>query len=124
MVDNCQPSCYFEMTKRKQYPNTLCPKYDLAVIRAKIAAGQVKVNPDVRLDALRDFGWGLAEILAVFEKLRPGHFDKTDILRGNFLVMIDVYKAHLNGEDVYIHFYINDDDYLVINSFHKLEKGG
>ena len=60
-------------------------------------------------------------IINVYRKLQPKHFYKTDSLKVKPGLFIDVYKAHLFGEDVYTHFYIDDTMHeLVINSFHKL----
>lgn len=71
-----------------------------------------------------DFGWGESDIKAAFLKLngsqRPdGHFHKSEIDNSIPGIMLDFYKdPNLNGEDVYIHFYIRDG-ILVINSFHQ-----
>ncbi len=93
--------------------------YELSEVKAKIAAGNVLVRPDVVRDALVDFGWGIDDILDVYRKLRPGHFLIADNSRTKFFIVIDSYKARINGEEIYTHFYIDDDGRLVINSFHR-----
>lgn len=110
--------------KKNDKNNTAIPpqsSYDLAKVRSKIAGRQVLIKSDVLKDAWRDFGWGYSEILASYIKLKPKHFYKTE--KSIYLpdVLLDFYKARINGEDIYTHFYIDKtENRLVINSFHKL----
>ena len=98
------------------------PSYPLEDVRGKIAQGKYRINPDVQIDAHRDFGWGTADIEDAFQKLQPKHFYKTDPSEKIPGVMLDVYQApRLKKEDVYTHFYIREDGCLVINSLHKLD---
>lgn len=71
---------------------------------------------------MRCFGWGMDNILDAFLKLKPQHFYKTDVSRINPENVIDYYKARgLKGENIYTHFYIDDEaEFLIINSFKKI----
>jgi hypothetical protein len=71
--------------------------------------------------AFQDFEWGKEGIFNVYRKLQPRHFLKkanSKIKRPT--VVIDYYKANIDGEDIYTHFYIDDTiGKLVINSFKR-----
>lgn len=92
--------------------------YNLADVRRKIFEGLVKINRDAATDAFQIFGWKEKDIIAVYRKLKPVHFYKTDESRFKPGIMIDIYKADINGEHIYTHFYVNQDGLLIINSFH------
>ena len=92
--------------------------YDLSEIKQKIDDGSYLIRENAKQSAYQDFGWEAPDIKKFYKKLKLRHFCKTDILECKPGVVIDVYKAHLYGEDVYTHFYIADD-LLVINSFHR-----
>jgi hypothetical protein len=98
--------------------------YDLDEIRSLIRQGRVRINGDVLEDARTDFGWESDDILAAISKLRSSDFVKKDVLKSNSFVVLDAYRAEVNGERIYTHFYIKDgcpekstQDELVINSF-------
>jgi hypothetical protein len=93
--------------------------YDLSVIKDKIAKSQVTINTNARDSAYNDFNWDTADILDVYNKLKPRHFFNSNQSYLKLLVWVDAYKIHVNEEDVYTHFYVNDEGFLVINSFHK-----
>ena len=61
-------------------------------------------------------------MLDALRRLRPGHFHKSDNSDVKPAVVLDFYKARgLKGEDVYTHFYIDDEKrVLVINSFKRI----
>jgi hypothetical protein len=100
------------------------PSYKLADVKNKIAANRVLINLNARQSAFNDFGWHWEDIIDVYSKLRPQHFYKTEQSLFKFPLWIDVYKAHLRGEDIYTHFYIDDEnETLIINSFHRDQKG-
>lgn len=76
-----------------------------------------------RMTALVDFGWEVEDILDAIEKLRNRHFYKSDIGIRDANKTIDFYKARkLKSEDVYIHFHVENDDTLVVESFKALEE--
>ena len=87
-----------------------------------IAQGKVLINSNALDDARRDFGWETADILDALGRLQPKHFYKSDTSRTKPAIVLDVYKApSLKGEDVYTHFYIDDEDIvLVVNSFKNI----
>ena len=96
--------------------------YALSEVRELIDQGKVLLRPNALDDAQRDFGWGTRDILDALRKLRPGHFYKSDTSAKKHAVMLDFYKAQgLKGEDVYTHFYIDDEnEVLVVNSFKRV----
>ncbi len=60
-------------------------------------------------------------------RLRPKHFYKSDESKKKPGTLLDIYKAcGLKGEDVYMHFYIDDvKGVLVVNSFKRtVDRGG
>jgi len=91
---------------RRQAASKPQSAYPLSEIKQLIGQGKVWLKPNVLKDAQSDFGWGKSDIVDALSKLKPGHF----------------YKAYgLKGEDVYIHFYIDDEDgVLVVNSFKRV----
>ena len=83
--------------------------------------GAVVIRDDAKLDARRDFGWRDPDIMDALKKLQPRDFYKSDTSVVKPLTVLDFYKARVNGENVYVHFYIDDGlKKLVINSFHKV----
>ena len=95
------------------------PHYSLANVVHKINNGQVLIRPNAIRDAFQLFGWTFSDIKAAYRKLQPRHFHKTDVSKVKPGVYLDFYKATINGEDIYTHFYIDDQSKLVINSFHR-----
>ena len=94
--------------------------YQLSEVIQKINSGQVIINRNAQEDAYRLFGWGLPDIKDAYRKLQPKHFHKTDVSIYKAGLALDFYKATINGEKIYTHFYINDkSQFLVINSFHE-----
>ncbi|HKP97196.1 MAG TPA: type II toxin-antitoxin system MqsR family toxin [Fibrobacteria bacterium] len=98
--------------------------YKLKDAKRLLRENSYRINTDVSIDALNDFGWTEADIKSAFLKLngapRPvGHFYKTAPSEKIPGVMLDFYKAsNLNGEDVYCHFYMKNGR-LIINSFKR-----
>lgn len=96
-------------------------QYNLSEVIQKINGGQFLVRPDVIRDAFQLFGWGISDIKIVYKKLKPKHFQKSDNLRSKPGYVIDVYKIHIFGENIYTHFYIDSTtNRLIINSFHGI----
>jgi len=92
--------------------------YRLEEVIQKINNGQVIIRSNAEDDAYQQFGWGLSDITNAYRKLRPKHFHNTGVSEYIPGVVIDAYKATINGEKIYTHFYINDETkYLIINSF-------
>lgn len=101
--------------------STKHPRYPLATIRQLIKQDDVLIGHRALEDARNCFGWGVSDILGAISRLQPEHFWKSERSRKNPDYVIDVYRAeNLNGEDVYTHFYIDEDvNRLIIDSFHK-----
>jgi len=94
--------------------------YQLSEVIKKINNGQVLIKPNATIDAYQQFGWGISDIKDAYRRLQPKQFHKTDVSKYIPRVAIDFYKATINGEKIYTHFYINDKSgLLVINSFHE-----
>ena len=96
--------------------------YPLSEVRDLIDQEKVDIRSNALEDAQRDFGWGTSDILHALKRLQPSHFHKSDESDKKYRTVMDFYKAHgLKGEDVYTHFYIDDDrKVLVVSSFKKI----
>jgi Motility quorum-sensing regulator, toxin of MqsA len=117
---------FLRMTKAKKRKFPPRPKgfYPLTEVKDKIRNGCVLINQNALTNASKDFGWGVDEILETFDYLKDHHFYKKEPSKLSALLIIDYYKVRVKGEDVYIHFYItNDNKTLIINSFKKDTKG-
>jgi len=107
---------------RRQAASKPQSAYPLSEIKQLIGQGKVWLKPNVLKDAQSDFGWGKSDIVDALSKLKPGHFYKSDTSLMKPGVQLDFYKARgLKGEDVYTHFYIDDEaGILIVNSFKRL----
>jgi Motility quorum-sensing regulator, toxin of MqsA len=96
--------------------------YQLSEVRRQVRQARVMIRPNALMSAAADFEWGEKEILEALEALRPEHFHKTEDHTTFPGVKMDYYKADdLEGEPVYLHFYIDDEaGVLVLSSFKKL----
>lgn len=107
------------MSKRTRRKRPFCGRYPLGEVVKRINSGQIIINPDVSRDAFQLFGWTTYHIKDAYRKLQPKHFHGTSaskLIPGAYL---DSYKATINGERIYTHFYINREGKLVINSLHR-----
>jgi len=93
--------------------------YSLTNVVQKINSGHVIIRSNAIRDAYQLFGWGVSDIKGAYKKLKPRHFQKTDESKVKSGVYLDFYKATINGEKIYTHFYINEQSTLVINSFKR-----
>ncbi|MFC1943072.1 type II toxin-antitoxin system MqsR family toxin [Chloroflexota bacterium] len=94
--------------------------YKLSEVAQRINSGQWLIRSNAIRDAYQEFGWGISDIINAYKMLKPTHFYKTDGSKAKPGSVIDIYKARLNGEDVYTHFYIDDSfGKLIINSFKR-----
>ena len=103
-------------TKRRPTPNSY---YLLTEVVQKINEGQVRINSNAARDAFQLFGWGLSDITDAYRNLQPKHFCKTDVSKAKPGLYLDFYKATINDERIYTHFYISNKSVLVINSFKR-----
>ena len=95
------------------------PFYSLTEVKQLLKEGNVAIRENARNTAFVDFGWTANDIIAAIQKLKVSHFYKSepsDLIEN---CMIDYYKAELNEESVYMHFYVRENR-LVINSFKRL----
>jgi len=93
--------------------------YSLSQVVQRINAGHVLIRSNAARDAFQLFGWGSSDIFDAYRRLQPKHFYKTDISKAKPGVYLDFYKATINGERVYTHFYVNSEAFVVINSFKR-----
>jgi len=110
------------MTQKHGQQKTLTrskPFYSLAEVKQLVKEGRVAIRGNTRNTALVDFGWTANDIIVAIQKLKVIHFYKSEPSNLIENCMIDYYKAELNEESVYIHFYVRENR-LVINSFKKL----
>lgn len=85
----------------------------------KITEGKVFIEPDAIAGARR-FGWGRSKIFTALKKIPTKDCYKTEPRFNNPAVWVDYYRSYgLLGENVYVHFYIEDDT-LVIDSFKEI----
>jgi hypothetical protein len=107
------------MAKKKKSSRN--PNYPLKMVRELVDKELVMIRPNASETALSDFGWDGDDILAAIKKLQPKDFYKQEPSRWKSDTIIDYYRAsNLKGEEVYAHFYIDDDTgFLIINSFKK-----
>ncbi|MCK4548381.1 MAG: type II toxin-antitoxin system MqsR family toxin [Candidatus Eisenbacteria sp.] len=105
--------------RKKQKRPRPTPHVCLNEVRRLVQNGQVLIRPNALWDAEEAFGWDEADIFDALGRLKPKHFYKSaesDCVPGT---MLDFYKARsLKGENVYIHFYVDEETRkLVVNSF-------
>ena len=92
--------------------------YNLRIVKNLVAQGRVQINQNALEHAYNDFGWGEKQILDVFKRLQQKHFSTSKPSEKISFCWLDYYKGNFDGEEVFTHFYINDENILVINSFH------
>lgn len=97
------------------------PYYGLKKVKLLVSNNRCKINQKARSSASKCFGWKQSDILKALLKLQPKHFYKSDFKYDNPSIHVDYYKARgLMGENVYIHFRI-EDDFLIICSFKEVQ---
>lgn len=112
----------FQRPGKKQTRAKPDPFYSLPEVKKLVHAGAVLIRSNA-LDGARDaFGWNSADILDAVRRLQVKHFYKSAVSKINPERVLDFYKARgLKGENVYIHFYIDEDTgTLIINSFKEI----
>ena len=106
------------MAKRRKQRTAPKTYYPLTEVLQKINDGEFLIRKNAEDSALSDFGWNRPRIIEGIKLLKGKHFCMSITGNKNAWWVYDVYKARLFGENVYIHFYIDDrDGILIINSF-------
>lgn len=87
--------------------------------------GKVELDDENAIATARhDFGWRVAQIREAILKLQRKHFYKTEnhrFKRPELNIKVDYYKARdLMGEDVYIHLHVDENGWLIIDSFKRI----
>lgn len=98
------------------------PFYSLGRVKKLVKTGKVLIRGNA-LDGARDsFGWEVSDVLDALKNLQHKHFYKREDSHFTPKIPFDFYKAHsLKGENVYTHFYIdNEREILIVNSFKKI----
>ena len=105
--------------KTKRFPEKPKSCYPLRQVGEKLSTNMVRIRGNALSSALKDFGWESADIIDALKKLTPDHYDKTDPSEKKPGIMLDFYRAaNIKGENIYTHFYIDDQTgFLIINSF-------
>ena len=93
------------------------PYYPLTEVCQKIDSGKFLINDNAKQTAEQDFSWKHDDVKRAYKLLKRKHFIKTEYSEARPGFVIDCYRGHIRGEDVYTHFYIDDNGKLVINSF-------
>lgn len=107
--------------KNQQGPSGRRPFYPLEEVKEKIQSGQYRVNTNALRSARDDFNFSLSDIKDTMLNLKENQFFKNGESQMRTEVN-DIYKTSYDGERIYLHFYIRDEDpeNLVINSFKEL----
>lgn len=93
--------------------------YPLNEVRELIEAGKYHITALALRSALREFGWKAKDIIDCIMELEDRHFYKNGQCTWETKIVYDIYKRRgFRGENIYTHFYIDDDkETLVIDSF-------
>jgi len=99
------------------------PQYPLDEVKRLIRDGKIILIERARIRAWKSLGWRRQDISNAILKLQPKDFCKREQERKPPWGVLDIYKPKrkINGELIYLHYSINDDDYLVIDSCHEQE---
>ncbi len=95
----------------------LTPHCKLTVVKALMAAGQVRTTHSARLGAAA-LGLELSDMLAVVVALTPADFYKSMTTHADHKVWQDVYRPSTPAGDVYLKLTVIDD--VLIVSFKEL----
>jgi hypothetical protein len=108
--------------KRRRKPIGPKSYYRLDEVKQLVRTGNYIIRSNVFLTAYADFGWGRADIEDAILRLQRKNFYKAEQSKVSRRTVLDYYKAYgLKNEDVYLHFYIDDDKgELVINSLKRI----
>jgi len=100
------------------------PHYPLDEVKQLISDGRFKIPHVTQLKTRRELGWTVREVTEAILMLTPQDFHKRDQEGKPPWGVLDFYKPKrkIKGELVYIHFSINDEDFLIIDSCHKQER--
>ncbi len=112
MVDNCQPTVIFMARTR--------PYYSKRQIRNLIEAKKFKITENARFSAMQCFGWNLEDVKRALLLLPQNSCYKSEQRFDNPKIWVDYYRAKgVMGENVYTHFYVEDDN-LIVDSFKEI----
>ena len=98
------------------------PGNKLKLVKELASTGKYRLQGNAFERARQDFGWSESEIIACICKLKGTHCYNSEPHYGAPHSIVDKFRARklYQGEDVYTHLYIDDDGYLVVNSFKQL----
>ncbi len=96
------------------------PHYSKKQIISLIDRGDVFLDPTILESAQTFFGWDIEQICKAIKKLQRTHCYKSQTRFQNPEIWVDYYRAEcLLGENIYTHFYIEDDE-LIVDSFKRI----
>lgn len=93
------------------------PHCKLAVVKALVAAGQVRTTHAARIGAT-ELGLEFADMLAVVMALTSADFHKSMTTHADHTIWQDVYRPHTSVGDVYLKLTVIND--VLIVSFKEL----
>lgn len=93
--------------------------FSLENVQAAIAKKEVLIWPRI-YDELPLLGIsGLSEVLVIVSKLKLNNFYDTKMPAECGAEALDIYKINYAKQTIYIKFYLDESDRLIIISFHK-----
>lgn len=107
------------MAKKKKQASKPEPCFPLKEVKKLLRTGNYRIAGKALRTARNDFNWNSTEIVNALLKLQKKHHCKRSICYDQSDIMMDIYKAHINGHYIYLHYYIDDDDdnLLIVGSF-------
>lgn len=112
-VDICQPMM-ISMTRNQPY-------YSKRKIINLISSGNILVTDQAQKTAKDCFGWDISDIEKAIKKLPLHCCYKSEQRFDNPSVWVDYYRAPgLLGENVYTHFYV-EDEMFIVDSFKDID---
>jgi hypothetical protein len=108
--------------EKRQKSSAPEPFYDLDEVKRLINEDRVFFSLGAVTGARECFGWDISDIKKAIRKLNGKHFYKSDVSKYDPYLVYDFYKAHnLNGENVYIHLFIDENEKrVIVNSFKEI----
>ena len=106
------------MKNKKAKPQSPNPCFPLKEVKKLLQTNQYVIAKKAIESARNDFNWNTTDIVDALLKLKKRHHYKRSVLYKKSDVMMDIYKASINGQYIYLHYYIDDNDnLLIIGSF-------
>ncbi len=102
------------MAKKKKHATKPEPCFSLKEVKELLRINKYRITGKALKSARSDFNWNSNDIVKALLKLQKEDHYKRNIRYEQSDIMMDIYKAHINGQYIYLHYYIDDDDNLLI----------